>query len=185
MMLVLPYQAQLAWVRAFWLAMALWAGLVVGLALPGGPGRRVLAAVVAAVLVGGVPLVRLPEARRLYRLWVRASRLYARLARFALLALCYGIVLVAGAAGSALRLRRPVPGESLWEVRRTLSTDAYRSQYEAAGSSAVGHRWGAILSWAGQSGNAWALALVPFLLLAAALDTEESAPYPVGIYTLF
>jgi len=184
-MLVLPHQGQRAWVRAFWLAMAFWAGLVVGLVMPGSPGWCALTAVVAVVLVGCVPLARPREARWLYRLWVRASRLYARLARFALLTLCYGIVLVAGAAGSALRLRRPMHGESLWEARRTLPTDAYRSQYEGAGSSAVGHRWRAILAWAAQSGNAWALALVPFLLVVAALDMDEGAPYPVGIYTLF
>ena len=185
-MLVLPYHGQRAWVRAFWLAMAFWAGLVVGVVLPGGPGERAVTAAIAAVLVGAVPVVRHREARALYQLGVRASRLYARLARFALLALCYGIVFVAvGAAGSALRLRRPAPGDSLWEARPTLPAGAYRSQHDGAGSPGARRRWRAILAWATDSGNAWALTLVPFLLLVAALDTEDEAPYPIGIYTLF
>ena len=185
-MLVLPYHGRQAWVRAFWLAMALWAGLIVGVFLPGGHGRRTLAAVVAAILVGAVPLVRPREAGRLYRLWVRASRLYARTARYLVLALCYGMVFVAvGVAGSALRLRRPEAGDSLWEAGRTLTTDTYRSQHETAKASESGSRWRAVVTWAAESGNAWAFALVPFLLLSVALDTDEEAPYPVGIYTLF
>jgi hypothetical protein len=184
-MLALPYHGHRAWVRAFWLAMALWAGLVVGVVVPFGPAERAVAAALAAVLVGAVPVVRYREARTLYRLGVRASRLYARLARFALLALCYGIIFVAvGAAGSALRLRRPAPGDSLWEAGRTLPPGAYRSQHGAE-SPGTRRRWRAILDWATDSGNAWALTLVPFLLLVAALDTEDEAPYPVGIYTLF
>jgi hypothetical protein len=165
--------------------MALWAGLIVAVVVPGGPGGRAVAAVLAAVLVGAVPVVRYREARTLYRLGVRASRLYARLARFILLALCYGIVFVAvGATGSALRLRRPAPGDSLWEARRTLPWGAYRSQHDAE-SPGTRRRWRAFLAWATTSNNAWTLTLVPFLLLVAALDTEDEAPYPVGIYTLF
>ena len=184
-MLVLPYHGHRVWVSAFWLALALWVGLGVGVALPGGPGERAVVAALAAVLVGAVPVVRYREARALYRFGVRASRLYARVARFALLALCYGIVFVAvGAAGSALRLGRPAPGESLWESGRTLPAGAYRSQH-GAGSPGPRRRWRAIMAWATDSGNAWVLPLVPFLLLIAALDTEDEAPYPVGIYTLF
>jgi hypothetical protein len=182
---MLPYHGHREWVRAFWLVVGLWAGLVVGLALPGGPGERAAMAAVAAVLVGGAPVVRYREARTVYRLSARALRLYARLARFVLLALCYGIVFVAvGAAGSALRLRRPAPGDSLWEAGRTLPADAYPSQHGAA-SPGARRRGRAILAWATNSGNAWTLALVPFLFLVAALDTEDEAPYPVGIYTLF
>ena len=184
-MLTLPYQGDRAWVRAFWLAMACWAALAVGVVLPGGPGERAAAAAIAAVLVGAVPVVSYRGARTLYRLAVRASRLYARIARFAVLALCYGIVFVAvGAAGSALRLRRPAPGDSLWEAGQTLPADAHRSQH-GAGSPGVRRRWRALLAWATDSGNAWILPLVPFLFLVAALDTEDEAPYPVGIYTLF
>jgi hypothetical protein len=182
---MLPYHGHREWVRAFWLVVALWAGLVVGIVLPGAPLERAAMAAGAAVLIGAVPLVRYREARIFYRFSARALRLYARVARFLLLALCYGIVFVAvGAAGSALRLRRPAPGDSLWEAGRTLPADAYPSEHGAASPGARGH-WRAALALATGSGNAWTLALVPFMFMIAVLDTEDEAPYPVGIYTLF
>jgi hypothetical protein len=184
-MFVLPYRGDRQWVRAFWLVAALWSGLVVGIALPGGWGNRAALAAVAAVLIGAIPVARYREARIIYRLSARALRLYARVARFVMLALCYGIVFVTvGAAGSTLRLRRPAAGDSLWEAGQTLPADAYPSQHGAA-SPGSRRRSRAILAWATSSGNAWTLTLVPFLLLVTALDTEDEAPYPVGIYTLF
>jgi hypothetical protein len=183
--MVLPSYARQSQVRAFWFVMAFWVGLAVAALAPLSVEGRALADIAAAFLVATTPLIRPREARVVYRLWTRGARLYARGARYALLALCYGIVLTAvGVTGSRLWLRRPAPGESLWEVRRTLPASAYRSQYDDPAPE-LRHRWRAVVDWACQSRNAWVLALAPFLVLVEAFDTEDEAPQPVGIYTLF
>ena len=190
-MIVLPSHARRAWVKAFALALALWMGLGVALiaavvtdARPSAPAAALAVSVAMLVGTGGVacPAAVVP----VYRLWRRVSRFYARSARFALLALCYAIVLVAvGAAGSSLRLRRPAPGDSLWGVRRTQSPSTYRSQFEGVGLPWTGRPWRAVVAWALLPHNAWAIFLLPLFLALSALVTEEQAPYPAGIYTLF
>lgn len=184
-MVVLPPRPRRAWLRSFGVAAGLWAGLAVLLLAPFDlPGR--LAAAVLVLLLGGVaPIARPAGSARVYRLWNRIARGYARLARAALLAVCYGVVALVGVAGTALRLRRPEPGESLWLARDTLATEAYGSQHDRPGKAWHGRQWAAVLAWAARTGNGWAVFLVPFLALVATLEEDERRDVPVGIYTLF
>ena len=184
--LVVPARPRRAAFRGFWLTMGVWAGLGTALIVPIGLAPRLGAAVLAAALVVLASRLRAREAEQLYRLWARASRFYARITRLVLLRLCHGVVLVgAGLAGSTLRLAPSPPGESLWVDRSTLSTAAYRNQFEALNGTVPRGPWATMATWAIRSGNVWAVVLVPFLALIAALETDDRQQFPAGIYTLF
>lgn len=182
-MLALPSHMRRAWQRAFWLALSLWAGVAVGALVPVSLWGRGTAALLTALLLqaagaawpGGVTLA--------YRAWNRVAREYARVVRAALVAACYGVVVVVGAAGSTLRLRRPAPGVSLWYPKASLPLAAYGSQHEGPGPHAG--RWRSLLAWALSTGHAWVIPLLPFLVLLGTLDRQEAGPPPAGIYTLF
>jgi hypothetical protein len=165
--------------------MGLWGASLVGVLIPLSPLPRAGVAVLAGVLIAGVFRVRPRETEILYRVWVRASRLYAKVTRHVLLMLCHGIVSGVGLAGSSLLLERPAAGRSLWQVRHSLPTAAYGSQFDAPGPAWVGRPWRAVVDWAMRSGNTWLIFLVPFLVLVSLLDTDERGRYPDGIYTLF
>jgi hypothetical protein len=186
MRLIVPARPSRAALRAFWLTMSVWGGLGTALLVPlDVVSRLAVGVLVAALIVLGAWLCP-RDAKALYRLWARASRLHARITRLVLLRLCHGVVFVAvGRAGSTLKLAPPRPDESLWVPRSTLASAAYRSQFEATnGTSPVGP-WMATATWSMRSGNLWTLALVPFLALIAALETEDRQRFPAGIYTLF
>jgi hypothetical protein len=185
MRLVLPYRCRRAALAAFGAVMALWGAILVGVLMPLTPMPRAAVAGVAGVLIAGALRARPREAEMLYRLWVRASRLYARIARRVLLMLSHGVISVVGLAGTSLVLARPAAGRSLWQTREALPTAAYGSQFDAPGPGWASRPWRAVADWAIRSGNAWMIFLVPFLVLVSLLDTDEHSRYPDGIYTLF
>lgn len=185
MLVVLPARPRRAWLHAFCAALSLWAGFAVGLLAPLDPWGRSAAAALVTVLAVVVGVLRPTELGLVYRVWNKAARGYALVVRAALLALCYGVITAAGTAGSSLRLRRPRPGESLWYPRDTLPAEAYGSLDERPGRAWRGHPWRAVLTWALRTGHAWAIVLLPFLMLIAALERSEQTHYPDGIYTLF
>jgi hypothetical protein len=186
MLIVLPSRPRRAWVRSFGLAIGLWGGLAVGLLAPlAGPTRALAAALVVAA--AGLAVGWRPGAVRLaYRAWNKAARTYARAVRHAALVVSYGVVVAAGRGGSSLRLRRPGPGESLWSPRPTLPVEAYGSQSDRPGRDWRGHPWAGVAAWALGTRNAWAILLVPFLLIVVATESQEQEEeFPAGIYTLF
>lgn len=184
-MLVLPRPPRRAWVRAFWIvtslaAGGLAAGAAAGLALPAPP---IGAGTGLALLLSGLVLPRLPVLA--YRAWSKATRRYARFASEALIAVWYPVLFGAlRPGGSALLRRRPAPGHSLWRIHPTLGPDTYQSLDERPAADTGGwlRRYG---RWAVRSRHLWSLALLPLLVLLAALDSEEPEEAPAGIYTLF
>lgn len=186
MLVVLPPRPRRAWARAFALATGLWAGLaaavLASLAAPGSVIAALLVASVACVVAAWRPRV----ATLAYRVWNKGARMYARAAAHVAVVLCYAVVTAAGAAGSSLRLQRPRPGESLWQPRPTLPLEAYGSQSARPGRAWHGHPWADLVRWAVGTPNAWAIFLVPFLVLIVALESQEQdEAFPAGIYTLF
>jgi hypothetical protein len=188
MRLVLPYRCRRAGLAAFGAVMGLWGAIVVGVVMPLGPVRpmpRAGVALLAGVLIAGAFRGLPREAEMLYRVWVRASRLYAKIARRVLLMLCHGVISVVALTGTSLVLARPAAGHSLWQAREALPTAVYGSQFDASAPGWAGRPWRALIDWAIRSRNVWLVCLVPFLALVAMLDTEERGRYPDGIYTLF
>jgi hypothetical protein len=176
-----------AWVRSFWLAVSLGSGLLIGLllALLLSPRWFGLGAMVALVLA----LPRLLWAQTIaYKLWNRLARYFGHAAHLWLIGICFAIIVVAvGRKGSSLRLVRPSSTASLWMPRGTMAPGAYISQYSAATARAPEKGWiAAFFSWAAQSGNLWALSLLPFFMLLSALRTDQrKSNFPANIYTLF
>ena len=177
-----PRRAQL---RAFWLVQSACAAIVVASAGALLGGRRYLwlgfVAAVLFLLCG----FRWPSfVARLYVAWERSAEWYAKAARRLTLKICYYVVFAAvGRVGS--RIERNSGNESLWVRRSTLAAEAYASQCDVP-IPVFSRSWAiSYLTWARASGNLWAAGLLPFLMLIAALDTQESNEYPVAIYTLF
>lgn len=185
-MLTLPRQPRRARVRAFSLVIGAAGG---GLAAPaaavvGWPPAPTAAAATMGLLLLALGQPRL--ARLAYRAWARATHAYARLAAEALVSLWYPLVFGAvRLGGSALELRRGDLVRSRWRPRRTIGSDAYESLDERPARDRGGwlRRY---LAWAWRSGHAWAVAVLPLLLLLAALESgAEPEDVPAGIYTLF
>jgi hypothetical protein len=122
-----------------------------------------------------------------YRAWNKAARLYASWATRCVTAVCfYVIVCAVGFATSASRRATSMPSVSAWRPHRALPPDSYESQYELADSAGTGAGWNrAFISWCRRTDNAWALSLLPFLVVLGWLHAESSGPQPADIYTLF
>src|SRR6476469_1633241 len=80
---------------------------------------------------------------------------------------CYFIVFVAvGRSGSRLRLYAEVGRESFWTTRDSLDTEVEASGLSFRRGKGNVFNWITdYLRWAFRSGNCWAVALLPFLLL--------------------
>ena len=182
---VLPSRPDRAGLSAFRLTMGLWLALAAGALAP----LALLPRAAVAVMAGGLFILVATfcphQTEGFYRLWVRASRLYVRVARRWLLGLCYGVVSVAGVAGSSLILARPAPSRSMWQAADTLPPQAYASQSETLGPGWPGRPWSDLVDWAMRSHNVWVVFMVPLLFLLSTLDTEQQSTPETGVYTLF
>lgn len=178
-MLTLPVPPRRVHLQAFALALGVSAGLALGglLALAwsaagvvAGPGLGFVAG--AAAALGAESL------RGAYLGWGRLSALYARAVRLAMKALCFLILALAARRGDpALSLGHPNL-RSLWACRPATA---------AGGSRRARRGWkGAYAAWALASPSRWwALGLLPFLLVLAAVETDAEAALPSDTYTLF
>jgi hypothetical protein len=185
-MVTLPVRPRRAWLQSFWLGLCL-AGGAAGAALaawrevPWGPG----AIAVATALAAAAGLVAPDRVRLAYRAWNRAARAYARLARLAVLAVGYHVVVAAvGRLGSTVVLQHEPA--SLWVPRTPPPAESYASQDEGAAGRTAQRPWLVGLGWwSVRSGNGWVVALLPFLLLVSLLGAEDAEAQPADIYTLF
>jgi hypothetical protein len=185
MFVILP-PARHASLRAFWFAGALLAGLTTGalVALVRHRDQALVAGLLGAALAAA-PGLAWPEAvRPAYRAWNRLARVYARLARRALLAVAYyGIVTPVGRVGASLDLEDP--RHSMWRPASQMAPDASQSQL---GDGSGGGWIGPLARWGCRSRHPWWLALLPLLALLAAVEPEEPASSSgpaADLYTLF
>ena len=183
----MPSRPDRVWLVSFWLSFSLGCGLLVASAarLAESDGWMLFGVIaLLALLVPGVVWPRLVWSP--YAIWNRLAREYSRAASLILTAICFYIVFVAvRLAGSALRLKGPQPGESLWTPRGTLPSTAYRSQDESPRGGAPKGWLRVIFSWSARPGHRWVVGLIPFLVLLRALDYDERAGVPSDIYTLY
>lgn len=145
--------------------------------------------VAALVAIGGSTLgLAQPMAmNRVYRHWNSSARFFARGARWLLMAICFYIILAAvGRTGSTLKLSRTAVDGSLWTPKKPLSPGAFRHEFAAISENSGGESWlGNFHLWAKESKQIWAVALIPFLAMLAAVEVYNDRRFPTGVYTLF
>jgi hypothetical protein len=125
---------------------------------------------------------------RLYRGWNRYLAVPgARLAQRTVLRVCFLVIRLAGLV-SRSTVRRGFAGHRpAWMARTSLPANGYeRLFFSGTASDADGKGWKAeYRRWAEQGGHAWAVCLLPFLLLLRWVDPGEEKAESGNIYTLF
>jgi hypothetical protein len=188
MTLAIPSDERRILLRSFWLTLGLlpatlW--LVIGwrTKMP----SLAAAAIATLIVLGSLPFVHEPFAWRVYRAWnPRLVRPFAAIAAQVVTWICFCIVLVVGRS-SASRMRLDIPAApSCWTDRRSLPPDAFRSLTAAPSSRSASGAWVlAFFDAARQSGNLWALSLLPFLAALKLFTREEPEAVQANIYSLF
>lgn len=174
------------YLRAFSLVQSAYSGvLVTVLAGAVGMRRHILLGIIVGFLMALSGLVWPQATAGFYRSWTRWAGNYGRWARGLLVRICYYFVLTpVASAGSTIKSDRK--RNSTWTPRSTLSPLTYGSQYDRL-FPGCNSSWIAAYypGWAYKSTNLWALGLLPFLVVIAALDEEGKERYSGHIYTLF
>jgi len=170
-------------VRSFWSVIAggcgcsVWLFLwFVGLAFPWAFG------LLAMIACGLLVMANEGLVRRFYHAWNR--RIARPLGKFAtkiVLKLCLGIVfVVVGRAGSRFRFSDTASSSEWLAVQHAALPASERLRLQKR------PRWiRSYVSWAVQSGNGWAVVLVPFLWLLRMFAVEQQQGTHANIYTLF
>jgi hypothetical protein len=176
-MLLLPSPPRRSHLRAFVLALGLAGGLaLVGLLALGltrwGLGLGMgLCLATASVGLAWPNLFRSP-----YYAWNRLSGHYLRGVRWSIKTLCFLIlVILHQRVGSPLRLDT---GPPQWTARAPSDTFSVAEVGQPDWRAAY-------VAWARGTGKWWALSLLPFLMVLAALDQELEPVLPSQTYTLF
>lgn len=186
--MILTRYPRRAYLRSFWISLCLVLGLAGGTIFVGLTAAAidtmvwlVVGVLVVALLGYGYPhIVRKP-----YAVMYRCFEYYGKLLRICLKLACFFLVfVVVGRAGSKLPVG-PRPEHSMWLPRKSTPNDEFGDEFEGK-RGMVHQQWVATyLAWAHQSGNGWAVMLLPFLVLLAAFEPEEERSFPATIYTLF
>jgi hypothetical protein len=183
-----PYPPQRSVLVSFWLVLNLVGGILIGTGVSwvSSPVWFVAGAVFAVVMA--IPGLWHPSIASLpYRAWNKLARGFARVARFSVTAICYyGILVAVGRKRSAVRLLGPTPQESLWISRRGFTGQACPHPDGIAQEPPHRSWMRSYCSWAIQSGNAWALSILPFIIILAFLEVDQPKnTLSSDIYTLF
>lgn len=186
--MTLPRHPNLTWTLAFWLAavmlLAIAAGVAVALLVSPAWLPAVAAAAAAAAAAG--PL--LPHfAERAYRRWNALAEGYAAFARAVVLHACY-FVLITGTSRAGSRFAPGPAGDlgSSWVPKSSPGIETHRRPSDTDGVSSRVAPWIVrYVSWSRRSGNAWAVCLLPFVLLLTAFDVHEEEEPPARLYTLY
>jgi hypothetical protein len=184
----LPFPANFALLKSFWLVMSLASGFFMGSLMSLFTTSFGLPLTVVGTLVVAIPGLLQPQIASLpYRTWNKLGHTLAYHVQQWLLLLCFYLVFIAvGRAGSLLRLSRPRDTKSHWLSRENQSA-MYGSSHSITIEQSPHRHWISLfLKWAIGTNNWWACCLLPFLLLCAAVESErEENTVSDGIYTLF
>jgi hypothetical protein len=179
-MLTLPAPPRRAHLAAFAGALGLVGGVALGalLGVAASPAWAALGPGLGTVLAA-VGVLRPRAVAPLYAAWSGLEARYRRVARLAVKAAAFLPLVAMGPGGDArLGLAAPEPARSLW-LPRTPDADA----------PGVGAARGGLVrsyaGWAARGGRWWTLALLPFLVLLAAIDADTEPTLPTQTYTLF
>jgi hypothetical protein len=178
-MLTLPAPPRRADLAAFAVSLGLVGGLALGglLGVMASAAWAVLGPALGALLAAS-GLIRPRAVAPLYGAWSRLGARYRALALIALKAAAFlQLVGAESDRGSRLWLQAPDPGRSLWLPRAADQDGPGRALHAGLARSYGG--------WAARGARRWALPLLPFLVLMAAIDTDTEPTLPTQTYTLF
>ena len=193
--LLLPFPPRRAWSRGFWLTFVALASLLGGMALGVAVARRWIDGTVAltvwlvlTLLVGAGGLMAPRVVGATYRGWTGLAHLYLRSGRFLLKHVCFWIIVTPlRLTGGGLVLSRQTARGTMWVPHATIKPAAYESQDDRGTSIRGGRGWiRSYLAWGSRLENAWALFLLPFLIMLGQLESDDAtSSIPSQTYTLF
>ena len=186
---MLPDTPRPPWISSFWSVLSVFTAL--GLEIAGWllfePSRLGYGVATAlAMMVMGRVWPALPRAT--YRKWNALTRFGNRGLRFAVIAVCYHMVVgPVSWLGSRMKVEAGRDAGTLWQPRAAAGSASYFHPYEETGATGGGGPWSrSFRTWATGSGNVWALCLLPFLTVLARLEVRgEGDAVPTDIYTVF
>lgn len=185
-MITLPSQPNRRELRGFWSVVSLGVGALAAAVAPGsGPTPWLIAA--GAALATSLPgWLRPRSVGGLYGLWNRAAGLAGRAAaRWVSAVTFYALVVPVAGAGSRMPWTGPDREASGWAPRPggSGSLDAQHRGARRATSEGPWHR--SLAVWARDTGNLWALGLVPLFALLRVLRPKSERSLGENIYTLY
>lgn len=185
-MVTLPREPNRRELRAFWTLVALAAGTAAGWLAPVGTGGSALVGAGVVVLVGLPGWLRPHRAEAVYGAWNRMADLAGRAAaRWISLVTFYVLVTVVSRAGSRMPWEGAGPDGSGW-LARPERDPHHAAQHHRAGRPTAGSSWIRSLAvWARDTGNVWAVTLVPLLALLRLLRPRAGRSLGENIYTLY
>ena len=188
-MLLLPFPPRRTWLRSFWGVFVLYCGILCGFMLSSfGVSFPYGWAAVLTMVLGMLGFCWPQLVVKPYRLWNSLMSYMRQGIRWAILGICYYVIIVAvGRTGSSLQLARPTATDSLWRPRSTLASYAYAHPYVPPMPCSAYQGWlRTYLTWAKGPQNMWTICLLPLLLLLAVVGLNRATKQiPANIYTLF
>jgi hypothetical protein len=186
--LTLPTRERRVALQGFWLTIAMMAaGACLAAAWALGTAVFAVAGLVGAVAAAALPHLDEAFAWRLYRAWnARLVRPFCVLLGRLTTRACFLVVGAAGLAGRPSAFAPRSGRASAWHPRGALPPGAYPSLFSAVSDGPPPDGWvESYVAWARQSGHAWAVTLLPFLVVLSALPQGAQGTAQENIYTLF
>jgi hypothetical protein len=145
----------------------------------------IAAGLIFGIVLAGLGYVSHPMVVHIYEIWARLSRNLSRFLNNAIMAVGYfTIFLLLRFTGSHLDRSVPTMAGSKW-VRKTAESEPKYLQPVVFGDVSKKSWMKSYLRWAWQSGNLWAVFLLPYLILLKIFRSEGESHLASNIYTLF
>lgn len=179
----LPSSPLLHDLRAFSIVVSLLVGMIAsvsgGLIAPWGSAAGPMVALACGVLLLKAPKRVLPVFRR----WNAVARSYEAALTSVTTLISLALVVVPAGIGVG---SRDLPGkDSYWRPRGTQTPETYVAQHASSPSPSRPGWTRDYAHWAIRSRNAWALGLMPFLLVLRGTARPSESAVPHDIYTLY
>lgn len=187
-MIRLPSPTQ-AYLKSFWtIGTAIFSVVVYFSTLSWAPSWTPLAVTSSLLILGyGLLEINLRIMWMAYKVWNILAERATSILQTIILCVCFFVILVlVGRFGSALKVKRDMPANSLWSPKGTIPIAVYESQSTFPTCSPAARSWElCYLTWSSKSRKYWTWFLLPFLYLLSILEPERNETAPQGIYTLY